>query len=201
MRLILLRHGETMWNAAQRLQGHDNSPLSERGVEQARRFMGFARALRPYRVVSSDLGRTRQTAEIIGHGDCPADSRLREFNIGVWTGRARADLLAEEAENYHAWRAGTYTPEGAESWSVFRDRIAGGLRHWLGAGPEDLLAIVHGGVIRAACDAFLGLPPSRVIPVTPGTATIFSFPDGDAGAARLEGYNIGAVVPDVAVAD
>lgn len=201
MRLILLRHGETTWNAEHRLQGQDNSPLSERGIEQARRFVGYARALRPARVVSSDLGRTRQTADLIGHGDCPADPRLREFNAGEWTGRTRADLLASEGQNYGAWRAGTYTPAGAESWAVFRERIVGGLRHWLAAGEGDLLAIVHGGVIRAACDGFLGLPPSRIIPVTPGTATILNFPDGVSGTARLEGYNIGALVPDLAVAD
>ena len=47
MRLILLRHGETTWNAEQRLQGQDNSDLSERGIQQARRFLGFARALNP----------------------------------------------------------------------------------------------------------------------------------------------------------
>ncbi len=64
-----------------------------------------------------------------------------------------------------------------------------------------MLAVVHGGVIRAACHEFLGLPPSRVIPVTPGTATILSFSDGRAETAQLEGYNIGAVMPDLAVAD
>ncbi|MBN9347282.1 MAG: histidine phosphatase family protein [Devosia sp.] len=201
MRLILLRHGETTWNAEQRLQGQDNSDLSERGIQQARRFLGFARALNPQRVVSSDLGRTRQTAHIIGHGDCPADARLRELDMGEWTGRIKSDLIAGHAEDYHAWRAGTFTPPRAETWTAFRDRIAAGIRDWMGRGEGDILAIVHGGVIRAACHEFLGLPPSRVIPVTPGTATILNFADGGAGAAQLEGYNIGAVVPDLSVAD
>ncbi|NGM44852.1 histidine phosphatase family protein [Rhodobacter sp. SGA-6-6] len=201
MRLILMRHGETTWNAESRLQGQDNSHLSERGIQQARGFRAFVRALRPARVVSSDLGRTRQTAELIGHGTCPSDPRLREWDMGSWTGRTKPELIAAHADLYHAWRAGTYTPEGCEPWEVFRDRVAAGLRHWLAAGEGDLLAVVHGGVIRAALDAFLQIPPSRVIPVTPGTGTLLSFPPGDFAAAQLEGYNIGAVVPDLTVAD
>ena len=201
MRLILMRHGETTWNAEARLQGQDNSDLSERGIEQARRFGAFVRALNPARVISSDLGRTRQTAELIGHGGCPSDPRLREWHMGSWTGRTKPELIAADAELYHAWRAGHHTPEGGEPWTAFRDRVAEGLRHWLAAGQGDLLAVVHGGVIRAALDAFLQMPPSRVIPVTPGTGTILSFTPGDFTAAQLEGYNIGAVVPDLSVAD
>ena len=201
MRLILMRHGETTWNAESRLQGQDNSDLSERGVEQARRFGAFVRALKPARVVSSDLGRTRQTAALIGHADCPSDARLREWHMGSWTGRTKPELIAAHADLYHAWRAGTHTPEGGEPWPVFRDRVAAGLRHWLAAGEGDLLAVVHGGVIRAALDAFLQMPPARVIPVTPGTGTILSFVPGQFTEAQLEGYNIGAVVPDLSVAD
>ena len=201
MRLILMRHGETTWNAESRLQGQDNSHLSERGIEQARRFVAFIRALNPARVVSSDLGRTRQTAELIGYGGCPSDPRLREWDMGSWTGRTKPELIAAHADLYHAWRAGCHTPEGSEPWAAFRDRVGEGLRHWLTAGQGDLLAVVHGGVIRAALDAFLQIPPSRVIPVTPGTGTILSFASGDFASAQLEGYNIGAVVPDLSVAD
>lgn len=201
MRLILMRHGETNWNAEARLQGQDNSTLSPRGIEQVRRFRPFLKALSPARVVSSDLGRTRQTAELVGHGDCPSDMRLREWDMGSWTGRTKPDLIAANAELYHAWRAGEYTPEGSEPWEVFRARVAGGLQHWLKAGEGDLLAIVHGGVIRAALHAFLGLPPSHVIPVTPGTGTILNFKSADSTAAQLEVYNMGAVVPDLSVAD
>jgi probable phosphoglycerate mutase len=189
-----------MWNAEQRLQGHDDSALSPRGVEQALRFAAIGRRLRPYRVVSSDLGRTRETAHLIGHGDCPVEPRLRERNLGDWTGRRKADILGgEDRERYLAWQAGTFIPPGAETWDIFRQRIGEGLREWLSAGSGDLLAVVHNGVVRAACHEFLGLPPSRTLPVTPGTATILNF--DDAGAARLEAYNVGAFLPDVSAAD
>lgn len=201
MRLILMRHGETTWNAEARLQGQGNSDLSERGQKQARDFRPYIRALAPARVVASDLGRTCQTAELIGYGDCPKDSRLREWDMGIWSGRTKHELIAENAELYHAWRAGQHTPEGSESWETFRKRIGDGLRHWLAAGEGDLLAVVHGGVIRAALHSFIDLPPARVIPVTPGTGTILHFQPGQYQTGQLEAYNIGALSPDLSVAD
>jgi broad specificity phosphatase PhoE len=202
VRLILLRHGETLWNAEQRLQGHDNSALSERGIEQAQRFAPIAKILRPSQVVSSDLGRARQTAELIGYGKCPSDERLRERNLGEWSGRSKSEILeGEDRERYLAWQAGNYIPPGAESWDAFRRRVAGGLRSWLSTSPGDLLCVVHNGVIRAACHEFLDLPPSRSLPVTPGTATILRFDENNSRPARLEAYNLGAFLPDARVAD
>mgnify|MGYP001041335967 FL=1 len=196
MRLVMVRHGETTWNAEHRLQGHDNAPLSARGIKQVRSFAAFAKAMAPDHVVASDLGRTRQTASLLGYEDVPLDPRLREIDMGAWTGRIKQELEAERPDDYLAWRAGTYTPERGEPWSEFCSRIVAGLRDCLRKCDGDTLAIVHGGVIRAACHAFLGLPPSRVVPVTPGTATILTFDAYDAPVARLEAYNIAAVTPD-----
>src|SRR3546814_6492561 len=54
---------------------------------------------------------------LIGHGDSPADPRLREWHMGCWTGRTKPELIAAHADLYHAWRAGEYTPEGGETRS------------------------------------------------------------------------------------
>lgn len=201
MRFILLRHGETLWNVEQRLQGHENSELSERGREQALRFARYATALRPRHVVSSDLGRTRETARLLGYGDVACDKRFRELHMGDWTGRSKPDLIANNAEEYVSWRAGRFTPENGENWDGFRSRVAEGVRHWLSQAEGDVLAVVHSGVIRAACAEFLGIPPAKIIPTTPGAATILSFDDPERSEAKLEGYNIGAIVPDDSVAD
>ena len=202
MRLILLRHGETVWNIDKRLQGHDNSPLSERGIEQAKSIAGTVRALAPARVVASDLGRARQTAEVIGYGDAPSDARLRELNMGEWTGERKSDLIAHQPTLYRDWRAGRYTPAGGEGWDEFVQRITSGLSDWVYQGAGDILAIVHSGVVRAACFGFLGLKPAQLLPVTPGTLTILEFDDERSAAApRLEASNLGAFVPDAAVAD
>ncbi|MDG6376859.1 histidine phosphatase family protein [Glaesserella parasuis] len=87
MRLILLRHGETLWNIEKRLLGHYNSPLSKRGISQANAIKPLIQQLSPKTVISSDLGRAVQTAEIIGFQDPIKDKGLRELNMGEWSGR------------------------------------------------------------------------------------------------------------------
>lgn len=202
MRLILLRHGETVWNIDGRLQGHDNSPLSERGIAQAKAIRPYIQALAPARVVTSDLGRVRQTAEIIGHADSASDIRLRELNMGTWTGLRKADIIADDPTLYTDWRAGRFTPEGGEGWDEFAARIKAAILDLVYAGKGDLLVVVHSGVVRATCFGFLGLTPAQLLPVTPGTLTMLDFDDNDPSARpRLEGYNVGAFAPDIAAAD
>lgn len=198
MRLILLRHGETLWNIDQRLQGHENSDLSPRGRQQALRFRPYVTALAPAQVVASDLGRTRETARLIGYPDAPTDQRLRELHMGAWTGRAKPELIAQEGVAYAAWRAGTHVPIGGEAWVDFRARVVDGLRDWVGRSNGDVLAVVHSGVVRAALSGFLNIPPAHLVPITPGAAAILNFEESE---IRLEGYNIGALAPDEDVAD
>jgi len=200
MRLILMRHGETIWNAEQRLQGQDNAPLSSRGIMQALGFKPMLKTLKPKQVVSSDLGRCRETVDLIGHGDAPSDARLRELNMGKWTGRTKPALIAEHPDEYAAWRAGTFHPEGGETWQEFESRVSGGLSAWMQKADGDVLAVVHSGVIRAAMVAFLRLPQDRIMPVTPGTETILHFCDATSRTAKLEGYNIGLFAPELAEA-
>ena len=64
---------------------------------------------------------------------------------------------------------------GGESWQDFRTRVEDGLRGWLARTEGDLLVVVHSGVIRAALSAFLDLPQGRIVPITPGTATMLAF--------------------------
>lgn len=199
MRLILLRHGETLWNSEQRLQGHSNSPLSERGIRQAQAIKPLIAQLAPTKVVASDLGRTLHTAEIIGFADAIPDANLRELNMGDWTGKRKADIIAEDPSLYQAWRDGNYTPENGETWQQFCQRVGDALRFWATQTNDTLLAVVHSGVIRAACEALLNLPTQHLLPVTQGTVTIFNL-EADK-PAKLEAYNLGSFSPDLDVAD
>src|SRR4051795_13095841 len=79
-RLILVRHGESTWNAEERLQGQLDPPLSERGREQARTLAGVADGLPADRVICSDLGRARETAELMGLEPGRLDTRWREID-------------------------------------------------------------------------------------------------------------------------
>jgi phosphoserine phosphatase len=93
--VYLARHGETLWNVERRFQGHGDSPLTERGQEQARR-LGQRLASEPLRAVySSDLGRTVSTAEPVAapHGlTVRPHQLLREIDTGEWTTLNRDDV-------------------------------------------------------------------------------------------------------------
>jgi len=87
--LLLVRHGETDWNAAGRLQGHTDRPLSDYGREQARRLAEELVGEEFDAIYASDLARARETAEIVGAQlDLPVvlDPDLREKNWGTWEG-------------------------------------------------------------------------------------------------------------------
>lgn len=186
-RLLLIRHGETEWNAARRLQGQRDIGLSSAGEAQAVALAPLVAALVPCLVRSSDLARARHTAALLGHPEAEPEPRLREQALGDWEGRPVTDIRAVDGEAYLAWRAGTYAPPGAEHWDAFRQRVRAGIDAALTAGPKTVALVCHGGVIRAALDAYLGLSPKQIIPVGPASLTILA--QSDTGI-RLEAFNL-----------
>lgn len=106
LQVYLVRHGETQWNAERRIQGQSDSPLTAKGEQQAMQVGERARSLGITHIISSDLGRTKRTAEIIAQAcgcDITFDSRLRELDMGVLEKR-QIDSLTEEEEG---WRRRT----------------------------------------------------------------------------------------------
>ena len=102
-RLILVRHGQSTYNAQARLQGQADPPLSDAGRAEAELLRS---ALAPFpedRVVTSDLQRARETATLLGYPNARVDARLREIDVGAWAGRALAELPAGTDP---AWRGG-----------------------------------------------------------------------------------------------
>lgn len=167
----LMRHGETTWNAARRLQGQADIGLSYTGRDQVRAQRVALEGL-AFHAVASDLARTVETAELLGLGAVPTDARLREIHVGEWQGRAVDALLVKDAEAYYDWRFGRHTPPGGENWAAFRERTVGALvEHAKSAEQQgrDLLLICHGGVIRAILDGLLGLSPERFAAVEPAS--------------------------------
>jgi broad specificity phosphatase PhoE len=106
VRILLARHGETVSNVSRRWQGQADSPLTQRGLAQAREL---ARALadEPIAAVySSDLGRAMQTAEEVAavHGlSVQGDARLRELDTGGWTGKTRDEIELEFPGGLRSW--------------------------------------------------------------------------------------------------
>jgi probable phosphoglycerate mutase len=146
--LFLVRHGESTWNAERRLQGQLDPPLSVAGRAQSRALAPLVARLGvpPDRVVCSDLGRARQTAELLGL--VPAyDPAWREIDVGAWGGRTAAEVDAE-ARELTSWRGGARTAPDGESWQAFAARVTAAADALISAGGP-WLVVCHGGCIRA----------------------------------------------------
>lgn len=189
MRLLLVRHGQSEWNASHRLQGQADIGLSDHGRHQADTLRPVIEAAKPCRAISSDLARVRETAERIGATAPRFTDQLREIDVGEWTGRPIEDIQASDPEGYLGWRAGTLTPPGGESWDTFADRITEAIHAEEANACENLLVVCHGGVIRAILQRFLGLQPANIIPVGPASLTAMRLANGSGKPARLELFN------------
>lgn len=193
-RLMIVRHGESEWNADRRLQGQADIALSEKGREQARALRDTIAVLAPDRVICSDLKRAHETALILGIADPDCAPDLREIDVGDWTGRPIAEIRAENADAYQGWRAGTHTPPNGETWGRFVDRTTTCTQKAL-QGTQRLLVVCHGGVIRALLEALVDLPPKRIIPVGPASLTILAERPLGSGVMRLELFNFSPLGP------
>jgi len=157
--ILLARHGETDWNAAQRWQGHADRPLTVLGRAQAE---ALARQLDAYplaAIYASDLLRARNTADVVGrrHGiDVILRQDLREVDCGSWSGRYHADIAPEELER---WRAGEKGWEGGESYEEMATRLVRAVIDVAAVHNGDHVLIVsHGAAIRGVHAHALGLP-------------------------------------------
>jgi glucosyl-3-phosphoglycerate phosphatase len=187
-RLILVRHGESTWNAEELLQGQLDPPLSERGREQSAALAAILDGVPDERIVCSDLGRARETAELLGLRPARFDPRWREIDVGEWGGRPAAEIDAQGSELTN-WRGGPRRAPDGESWEDFAARVAGALDELIEAGGP-WLVVCHGGCIRAAvahvtgADALaLGSPPNASATVfelgpRPRLLVYGSLPDG-----------------------
>ena len=162
--VVLLRHGRTSWNAGGRWQGHTDTPLDPRGVEQAERAARLLAGLRPSALVSSDLRRAAETAAPLARLtglDVVEDKGLRETHLGTWEGRTMTDIAAEHPEDFAAWTGGdpTVRPGGGENRLEVADRVVGAIERALaGVGDEETLVVVtHGGASRVAIARMLDL--------------------------------------------
>ncbi len=182
-RLLLVRHGESLWNAARRLQGQADPDLSPLGEAQARSLAPMLAAMGASVAICSDLRRASRTAALLGLEAQP-DPRWREIDVGDWSGRDIDELRAEDPERWREWRAGRFTPPGGEAWPAFRAR----LEHALASAPDDAVVITHGGVVRAVTALFLDISPDRLAPVPPASVTILERGEWP----RLRGYGLGA---------
>lgn len=196
-RLLLLRHGQTAYNAASRMQGQLDTELSDLGREQAVAAAAVLAKRQPLVIVSSDLRRALDTATTLGDRAGVAvtvDERLRETHLGDWQGLTHHDVDEVAPGARLAWRDDArWAPHGGESrvdvaarsLPVVTEQIAA-LPEW---GVDDVdrpvVLVAHGGLIAALTAALLDLPVDNW-PVLGGM--------GNASWVQLSGYGEGDVV-------
>lgn len=196
-RIVLVRHGESLWNAERRLQGQADIELSDDGRRQSEELRPLIRALGPEVSVTSDLRRASETAAILGFGSAQHDRRWRELTLGDWTGRRIADIRASDGERFSAWRTGAYTPPEAEPYAELERRVGEALRALAGSAGDTALVVTHGGPIRATVASLLGVDPGALLPVRPASLTILDLD----GVPRLAGYNVAATMDETEAPD
>jgi probable phosphoglycerate mutase len=158
--ILLIRHGETAWNAERRLQGHLDIPLNDEGERQAR-LLAETLALEPIDLlVSSDLGRARQTAQTVAalRGmPLQIESGLRERCYGGFEGLLYTEIEQRFPSEFAAWQArdiDAILPDGKNRGESFRQFYARATEAILDLARKNLgrtLALVaHGGVLECA---------------------------------------------------
>ena len=167
-RIIFWRHGRTEWNRNGLFQGQEDIDLDTTGREQAARAADVLATRRPTRIVSSDLRRAADTAAALATLtglEISYDPRLRETDAGQWQGLSFAQIHERFPEGNAAWRGGD--PEvragGAENRLDVGGRMLAAVTEAVecSAVGETLVVVSHGGSIRAALAALMGLPPER----------------------------------------
>lgn len=166
--ILLIRHGETAWNAERRLQGHLDIPLNPEGERQAR-LLAAALAREPLDVlVSSDLMRARQTAQAVASlrgMPLHTEPGLRERCYGGFEGLLYSEIEERYPREFAAWQArdvDAALPPGANCAETFRhfyQRATGAILALGAAHPGKTIALVaHGGVLECAYRLARGLP-------------------------------------------
>lgn len=194
-RLLIVRHGQTDWNASGRFQGQTDIPLNPAGVQQSRALSrALARQLaleKPAAIYASDLLRAWQTAEII-HQALPEDRRcplipeprLREMRFGVWEGLTYAQIQASQPQLLERWERDLehVAPPGGETLLALADRVQAAFQSIAQSHPDSVVLLVaHGGPLQMLIASALGLPPGRFWQIHLSNASISElglYPDG-----------------------
>lgn len=164
-RIILTRHGETLWNIEGRVQGRLDSPLTEKGILQARSLGKRLQSEGVTRIYSSDLPRARHTAEEVrselGLPEVSLDSALREISFGEWEGKVWWDLRQNYPEIFAVWDRGPHQIQipGAETMWEVTERAWSFIQGLPTKHKDEKICIVtHGMTLQLLVKKALGMP-------------------------------------------
>ena len=188
--ILLIRHGETLWNQQGRMQGQHDSPLTPLGLQQARQLARRLSKVAFSALYSSDLGRAHQTARCIadltGH-ELIADEGLRERHFGIFEGLTNTEMKLKHADLYElfAKRLPDFAMPGGESAAQFMRRCVGTLEKIAAQHTEETIVVVtHGLVLDAVYRTAVKMPIEipRGFPLLNCSVNTFRY-DGNAWTA------------------
>ena len=164
-RIVMLRHGRTVWNVERRFQGSADLPLDDIGVAQADAAATQLERAEPALLLSSDALRATQTAAALATSigvEMRPDPRLREADLGYWEGLTREEVERRFPREYLAWRHGIDIRRGGgETYAEVAERAQAAVDEALErlASGESMVVVTHGGTAKAAIGRLLGLAP------------------------------------------
>lgn len=187
-RIALLRHGPTAWNAAGKIQGSIDIPLSPEGLAHYR-HLRLPDELAAPRVFCSPRLRARQTAAALGFENAIPDVRLEEQNWGRWEGQTLAEITLREGKDafLKAGRKAGFRPPGGESIGEVQQRV-GAFFHAVAEG-DDAVAVTHKGVLRAAYVLATGWDGLEPMPPELDTGKILVLELDADGAPKIAALN------------
>ena len=201
MLFYLVRHGQTDWNRAGKIQGTTDIPLNETGRQQAEQLAavlkgrsGYPEKTRIDAVYSSPLARAFQTAEILAkEGKLPLRrlTGLRERDFGCWEGKSWQQVEAEYPDEFHLWREQPMIgiPSGGESRKSCEARSERAIRQILEETAGDAVIVAHGGILVFLMNYLLRFQrePQEII-VANASLSVVSY-DRSTGMGKLLALN------------
>lgn len=188
--LILVRHGESEWNRAGRIQGQVNSPLTDLGINQAKAIRDYLSGIllnQELEIYTSPLDRAIQTAEIIAQGiDHPSskiiiEERLNDFNLGEISGTFGWDKVAEifpEQAQLRLQDPMRFHPSGGESGAEFEARLRSLLEDLMDDGTLKLM-VSHGIVNKFIRGILKNLSGKEMVELGESQNTIYRLEQGE----------------------
>lgn len=188
-KILLVRHGQTIWNQEEKMQGLLNSPLTPTGVHQAELLGQKLATEKIAACYASDLERAQQTAQlIINPHQLPvvADPSLRELNMGLWEGQSKATNQENYPESWHNfWHApDLYVPigPGAQTFSQLQENVTTGFKELVARHPNQTILIVsHRITVKVLLASLLNQPLSDLWlngDINPTSLSVIEMTDG-----------------------
>ena len=198
--LILVRHGESEWNRAGRIQGQVNSPLTDLGISQARAISDYLSGIflnQELEIYSSPLKRAIQTAEIIAKGidhlssEVIIEERLNDFNLGEISGTYGWDKVAKifpEQAQLRLQDPMRFHPSGGESGAEFEARLRSLMEELMGDDKTKLF-VSHGIVNKFIRGIYKNISGKEMINLGESQNTIYCLEHGDETEIKIPPSN------------